>query len=185
MRQTIPKMLAMLLLFVIGFSSVLAASAQTNASINLKENVRATSVQNTPTISIRERLPDGEYIVVIDNVEQRTITPAHARDIAEGKAELNRLRRAQPLYEGQVMQLKLSVDLAKKDAQLATTQAALERERAEKFQALFNGEQALRLQAESLMRRGRVSTFFDNPYVQIGLKVGVPFVQTILTARRE
>lgn len=167
MKTTWHLALAIMMFFVIGFS-VQAASAQTNS-----------------TIQIKERLPDGEYIVSIDGVEQRTITADHARQIAERNGELDRLRRAQPLYEQQISQLKLSVDLAKKDAQLATTQAALERERAAKFQALFNGEQALRLQAEKLGARGRVSRFFDNPYVQVSLKLAQPFVQNLLIARRE
>lgn len=165
MRNVIPKMLAMLMLCVLSFSNVLAASAQ--------------------TINIKERLPDGEYIVVINGVEQRTITADHARRIAERNAELDRLKRAQPLYEGQIAQLKLSIDLAKKDAALSDSMSKYERERAEKYLALYNGEQALRLQAEKLGGRGRVSKFFDHPITQIALKLTVPVAQTILTARRE
>jgi hypothetical protein len=137
------------------------------------------------TVRIKEVLENGELIIEYKGVEQRTITATHARDIAERSAELSRLQRAQPLYEAQILSLKQAVDLAKKDAQIADTQAKYERERAAKFQALFQGEQGLRLQAEQLGRRGRVSKFFDNPYVQVGLKFTVPIVQTLLTAQRE
>ena len=168
MRKQMALILATMMLLVVAFS-VQTVNAQTTS----------TSIQ------IKERLPDGEYIVSIYGVEQRTITVEHARQIAARNEELDKLKRAQPLYEAQISQLKLAIDLAKKDALLATTQASFERERAEKFQALFNGEQALRLQGEKLMARGSVSKFFDNPFVQVSLKLAQPIVQTILTARRE
>jgi len=145
-------------------------------------SAQPTSAQS---INIKEKLPDGEYIVIVDGVEQRTITAAHARQISERRDELDRLKRAQPLYEAQITQLKLVADLAKKDAQLATTQASFERERAEKYQALWSGEQALRLQAEKLMARGRISKFFDNPYVQFALKLGEPVMRNYLAVKRE
>jgi len=66
----------------------------------------------------------------------------------------------------------LSLALAKKDTALADTQGRLERERAEKFRALFEGEQNLRLQAENLHRPGRVSSFFNNPYCSDRSEIG-------------
>lgn len=141
----------------------------------------STSAQ---TINIKEKLPDGEYIVQIDGIEQRTITADHARDIAARKAELEKLKTAYGLCDAEVGQLKISLDLSKKDSALASTQAQLQSERADKFRAMFEGERNLRLQSERLNQRGRVAKFFDNPYAQIGFKIALPFAQTWLTARR-
>ncbi len=70
--------------------------------------------------------------------------------------------------------------MALKDAQLATTLASLERERAGRFEAMYQGEHSLRLQAEALTKRGRVSRFFDKPAVQIGLKIGLPILGMVV-----
>jgi hypothetical protein len=126
-------MLVIMMCFAAVFS-VQAASAQTTASIKSEKIIQTTATQ-TPTIQIKEALPDGEYIVTVNGIEQRTITAIHAREIAERNVELDKLKLAQPLYEQEISQLKIALDLSKKDAALADTQAQFERQRAATFHA--------------------------------------------------
>ncbi len=168
--RSLTSMVLLTMMCFVGVFSTQAASAQS---------------VNTQSISIKEKLPGGEYIVAIDGVEQRTLTADHARRIAERDAALDKLQRAQPLYELDISQLKHSLELAKRDTALADTQARLEHERAGRFNSMFDGEHNLRLQAEQLNRHGPVSKFFETPYAQIGFKAVLPVLQTWLTARRE
>ncbi|MGB8510872.1 MAG: hypothetical protein WCD76_21040 [Pyrinomonadaceae bacterium] len=135
---------------------------------------------------IVERLADGDYVVAIEGVEYRAVTAEHARQIGERKAEAERQTKVREILDLKIANYENAIGLSKKDVTLADTQAALERERAEKFMALYEGEKGLRLQAERLNAHGgRVSKLFDNPYMQVGLKLGMPIVQTVLTAQRE
>src|SRR5207253_5747500 len=83
---------------------------------------QASAQDENVQIKIVERLPSGEYVLSINGVEQRTITAEHARTIGERLDELDRLRRAQPLYEQEIGQLKTALDLSKRDTQLANAQ---------------------------------------------------------------
>lgn len=125
---------------------------------------------------IVESLSDGGYVIEINGVKFRAITDDQLREIGARKLELNSCTQERSLLESETGKLRTALVLAQKDAQLAEAQAAIQRERTGRFQALFEGEQALRLQAEHLVRRGRVSRFFDNPWVQVAIKVGLPAI---------
>ncbi len=156
--------------FALLFSSPSVIAAQQEASPDVQ-------------INVVESLPNGEYIVRVNGTEQRTITAEHARAIARDKAELESLRLVKTNLEAQRAELQNLFNTSKKDAQLAVTQAALERERASRFEAMYHGENALRLQSEQLQRRGRVTQFFENPFVQVGFRAALPIAQTWLTAK--
>jgi hypothetical protein len=141
-----------------------------------KEGSFAAAQQELPPARVVEALPDGGYVVEIAGVKYRAVTDDQLREIQARKLELTNCSQERSLLEDEIGKLKTALALAQKDAQLADAQAAVERERAGRFQALFEGEQALRLQAEQLVHRGRVSRFFDNPWVQVAIKVGLPAV---------
>lgn len=131
----------------------------------------------TDQARIVERLPNGEAIIEIDGVELRAITADRAREIVARKAELERVKTENALLIEQNARLKDALVLAKKDAELAGLQSQLANERASKFQLMYDGEHALRLQCETLARGNSVTRFFNNPYVQIGFKIVWPAVE--------
>jgi hypothetical protein len=142
---------------------------------------KATAAQEARVV---EQLPGGEYIIEVGGKQLRAITPDHAREIAARKVELERAKEESGLLTQEIAKLKDALGLAKKDALLADAMAKLEGERSAKFQVMFDGEHALRLQAEQLARGNRVTRFFDNPFTQIATKVVWQGVQTWLSARR-
>jgi hypothetical protein len=130
--------------------------------------------------SVIEVLPDGGYVVEIGGVKFRAITDDQLRTIQKRKARLEGCEKDRVLADAEIDRLKAAIELVQKDAQLATAQTAIERERAGRFEAMYQGEQALRLQAEALAKRGKVSRFFDKPAVQIGLKLALPIVGIVV-----
>lgn len=135
-------------------------------------------------VKVIEKLPNGEYRLSIDGVEQRTITVAHARQIEERKLELDRVTRERDLLNQKIDLKQREIDLLNRDRGLADLMIANANKRAESFELLYKGEHDLRLAAEKLMGRGRVSSFFEHPVVQIGVKLGWPALQTWLSSRR-
>jgi hypothetical protein len=135
------------------------------------------------TATVIESLPDGGYVVEIAGVKFRAVTDDQLREIQARKLELTNCSQERSLVNDELGKLKAALALAQKDAQLANAQATIERERAGRFQTLFEGEQALRLQAEQLVHRGRVSRFFDNPWVQVAIKIGLPALVTLVRQR--
>lgn len=165
MKQNVPRLLVLVTLL---FSAIVFSACEAHAQ----------------QVQVKERLPDGEFIVVIDGVEQRTIKAEHARDIIERDEKLERCSSARVVLDKQVVVYENTLGLLKRDRELADRQAQLERERAMRFQTMFEGEQALRLQAEKLHRpRGRVTAFFENPFVQVATKLALPVAQSFV--RRE
>ncbi|GEM_PF-6067869 len=148
--------------------------------------ISATKAKTTEKkISIVEQLPDGDFIVAIDGVEYRAVTAKHVRQMLIDKAKLQSAEETNVLLERKVTTLESALELAKSNTQLSTTKANLERERAEKFKALWEGEKGLREQAQSLIRSpNRATKFFDNPFVQFSVKLGIPTLQSYLTAAR-
>lgn len=142
------------------------------------------AICDAQTVRLVEALPNGEHVVEIDGVQYRTISADHARQIEERKAELDKTRRERDLLNDEVLLLKRKIELLERDAQLADAKAQLERERAARFQQMFDAEHGLRLQSEKLIQRGRVAAFFDNPFTQILTKLAWPSVQTWLESRR-
>lgn len=152
-------------------------------------SVPISAIPQTPNekqIKIVQALPDGDYVVAIDGVEYRAVTAEHSKQILTWKVERDGFVQKIELLNTKVSTLESALNTSKLSTQLAETKAKLEIERAEKFKALYEGEKGLREQAESLRRGGnsRVSRFFENPKVQIGLKIFVPTVQTFLASRQ-
>jgi hypothetical protein len=169
MRKLIAPVLAILLCFAGSFS----AQAQT-------VDRGPTTVGGQRSAVVKEKLPNGEFIVVIDGVEQRTITQAHAEQIKQHNADLDKCQRARAVIDQLVAKQDQEIAVLKKDRELADAQVALERERAGRIESMYNSEYALRLKAEQLNNaHGRVGNFFDNPWVQIGFKAVVPTVTMV------
>ncbi len=132
------------------------------------------------TAKVIEVLSDGGYVVEINGVKLRAVTDGQLREIHARKLEFASCAQERLLLDDEVGKLKAALTVAQKETQLAEAQATIERERAGRIQAMFEGEQALRLQAERLVHRGRVSRFFDNPWVQVAIKVGLPALTAAL-----
>lgn len=141
----------------------------------------ASSAQDT---RVTEKLPDGDYIVIIEGIEYRAITAAHARRIAEERLELDKLKRERDLLTQLNDQLIDQVSLLTKDRDLANAMIAFEREQGIRYKLLYEGEHSLRLASEKLARPGAVTRFFDHPVTQVTMKIGWQGVLTWLTARR-
>lgn len=133
---------------------------------------------------VKEQLPNGEYIVVISGVEQRTITADHARAIALRDEDLDKCQRIRAVNEKQIETYEQTLALLKRDRDLADKEAALERERALRFSAMYTAEHELRLKSEQVNARGSVAAFFDKPLIQIAWKAAVPAFQMYLSSRR-
>lgn len=123
-------------------------------------------------VPVLEKLPDGTVIVEVAGQKQRTMTPAQLRAIAEDRAELDRLRRLNTLLTEDRDTLKEMVTQWK--AQAAD------------WKAIADSRQTIILKYEALSpaAKGRVSGFFDNPFVQVGLKAVVPLFTFALSTRK-
>jgi hypothetical protein len=170
---TTRKLIAPLLAILLCSAAICSAQTQT-------VDRGPTTVAGQRSAVIKEQLPNGEFIVVIDGVEQRTITQEHAEQIKQRKEDLDRCQRARAVIDQLVAKQDQEIALLKKDRELADAQVALERERAGRIESMYNSEYALRLKAEQLNNaHGRVGKFFDNPLVQIGFKAVVPTVTMV------
>jgi hypothetical protein len=159
-----------MMLFVIPTSK-----AQTNAA-------KAAPV-TAQQVRVIEALPDGDFILSIDGTEYRAISADHARDLLATKAEAKALADTNQVLALKISHLENALTLAHKDASLADLQRSLERERADKFQAMYQGESDLRKQSESL-RGGTIRSLFDNPWMQVGVKLGLPILGMVINGRR-
>lgn len=140
------------------------------------------------TVTVKERLPVGEFgaefIVLIDGVEQRTITDAHAQKIRLDKFELAKLQEAMPLCRQENTRLRAALVTAAEQAKVADEQRGIQKQIANNWKTMFDDEKELRIAAEKFIHRGRVSSFFDGPVAQIIFKGVVPLVGTIITAKK-
>lgn len=145
-------------------------------------------VSSAQTIAIKEPLPDGEYIVVIDGEEQRTIRADHARRIVASHEELDRCSRARSALDKQIVHYESALVLLKKDRELADLEARLQQSNARRFETMFLSEQRLRFSAEALnasrSKQHWLTKLFDNPYVDVGFRAVVPTVNLVRTLRQ-
>jgi hypothetical protein len=114
-------------------------------------------------IRVKERLPNGEYILEIDGVEHRSITASHAREIAERRILLEFQARELEILRQRVVLLETQADAYKKMFELRTQE--LER-------------------AEKLMKRSRLATFFDSAPMVVITRVGLPLFTVWASLRR-
>jgi hypothetical protein len=167
--------------------TVLLCAATFNAQQNEPPTGRERplpSLAKEGTCVVTETRADGDLIVNCAGVEYRAVGADHARRLIQEKAERERLAALVPLLEEKITVLERDNSLRAKDVQLADLQRELANQRAENFRVMYEGERALRVQAESFMKRGRVTAFFDKPVVQLALRLGIPVVGTILSAAK-
>lgn len=131
-------------------------------------------------VRVVESLPDGGYVIEIEGAKYRAVTDEQLRTLAVQRTDLTACTKDQLLANDEIAKLKTALALARKDAELATAQTAIERERSGRFEAMYLGEHDLRLQAEQLIKRGRVSRFFDKPITQIALKLVLPIFAALI-----
>jgi hypothetical protein len=144
----------------------------------------ATTFDTTAqTVRVVERTPSGGYIVSIDGVEMRAITSDEARRVQETKINLAAAIEDVALLQREISLQKNEIELLRRDTLIGEQQTKLADLRAARLEALWQGEERLRTQAEKLMRRGRVTTFFDNPYMQFVTKIGFPALNSFLKSR--
>jgi hypothetical protein len=127
------------------------------------------------------KLDDGSYVVRITDGDQsfetRALPAPMIREFLNQKAQCDRTVQERDLLDKERTQLKTALDLALKDREIAfLTVKNVELER-DKYKSMFE-------LADRLARKGRVTTFFENPFVQIATKIGWQGVQTWLGARR-
>jgi hypothetical protein len=138
---------------------------------------------NAQESRIGEKLPDGDYIVIINGVEYRAITADQVRQIAEDRLELDKLRRKFDQLQQLTEQLTVEVSQITKDRDLANAMIAFEQQQKNHYKSLFEGEHSLRVAADKF-KLGKVTKFFDHPAVQIGTKIVWQGAITWLSLRR-
>lgn len=119
------------------------------------------------TVTVKEHLDNGELIILVDGIEQRTLTSAHADDIKARLVQLDKLTKALPVCQQLNIDYTKRVDTAKQEAN--------------GWQTLYTGEHQLRLDMQQFQRRpSRVSNFLDRWYI----KLPITFAPTIVSAMK-
>lgn len=131
-------------------------------------------------IKITEKLSTDygtEYIVIIDNIEYRAINGSHAKDISKLRVNLDACNQ-------NTADWKHAFELSQKDVSLITSMYNNEKLLSASWQRSYELENALRLKSETLQGRGKISSFFDNPFVQVATKAAVPVLNIILAKQK-
>lgn len=133
-------------------------------------------------------LPNGEPIFEWNGAQYRGLTEAHADRIDRDLFEYKKLQDGMPLCRQEVEALRSALSTAHEQVvssdrlvTLANDQSASQQRIAMTWKAMFDDEHQLRLEAQKFVHRGRVSSFFDKPAVQLFVKVGLPIAGIILT----
>src|ERR1051325_8929838 len=108
------------------------------------------ATSNAQSITIKEKLPNGELILLVDGVEQRTITADHAREITQRKIDLEAMTAERDLLKQKATNLQAVIDLMTRRSELDVHELALVRAERDSYKSLFEGEKDLRLKAEKL-----------------------------------
>jgi hypothetical protein len=158
--------------------------------------------QTQKTATIVETLADGSYIVEISGKKFRALDAVRMHAIDQRKQNfeqcsldlekvannLDKATKDNAIVVAERDKLREAFDKEKLIAALADSQKEVWKGRAEKWEVAYTGEHALRLQAddlltqaEKLMKRGALSSFFESPVGQIIRNVATPVVQTVMT----
>jgi hypothetical protein len=121
--------------------------------------------------SVKEKLPNGTVIFTLEGKDYLGLPSDKAAELNAKLDRLDQLERALPVAQAEINQLKQSLVLAMKGAELSDTRANLERERAAKFEVMYNSENAMRLKAEGFLKRGAVARFLENPATDLLFKL--------------
>jgi hypothetical protein len=149
------------------------------------------SAQQSRKAEVLSRESDGSYVVRIDGATMRAFSEDQLRELRVQQAELVAAKQERDLLRAEVEKQKaliancdLREQLRQRTAELGRVEVtALEQER-DKWKLLYEGEHELRVKTEGLVGRGRVTSFFDHPLVQVGFKALVPVANLILTSKR-
>lgn len=105
---------------------------------------------NAQTLAVKEKLPDGEYLITVDGVEQRTLTQEHAQSIKDRLGRLAILEEALPACQ------QINTDYR---ARLATAVA-----QGQGWQTLFESEHKLRTDMAVFVKRpSRFTSWLEKP----------------------
>lgn len=121
--------------------------------------------------TVKEKLPNGTVIFTFEGKDYLGIPPEKAANLNTKLDRLDQLERALPVAQAEIAQLKQSLALAQKSAELSDVMAKLEREKGLKFEAMYTSEHEMRLKAESFLKRGAVARFLDAPAVDLLFKL--------------
>ena len=130
------------------------------------------------TVKVVERLPDGGLILDVDGVQQRSLTAAQLRAIAEDRAEMDRLRREVALLREDRDVLRETRDVLRRLLDLQTQQTA-------DWKLIADSRQGIILRHEALApAKSRATSWLDSPIPALAFRVGIPIVTTWLSARK-
>lgn len=137
-------------------------------------------------MKVKERLPNGELIITVDGVEHRTITAEHAREIAERKVKLEAAEAKISTLERINAEQANIIGLLKQDQDVLKQILAIQEDQKKRQAEIISKQDALLAKADEILKRGRgrVSSFFNHPLVQVGLKAIVPTFNLWLSSRR-
>jgi hypothetical protein len=108
------------------------------------------------TAEVVEKLSDGSYVVKIDGVEHRAFSADRVREMEKRKIDLDGCRE----------ELSIRADTSAQ------------------WKSLYEGEHTLRLRADTLIQKGKIARFFDNPWVKIFADGVVPVATFLLTVHK-
>jgi hypothetical protein len=130
-------------------------------------------------------LPTGELIIEVDGVEHRTITAAHAREIAERRVKLEFALEKITLLERLALEQSEKIALLERDRRLQEQVIALLGEQAARQGEIIAGQEKLLARADDLLKRGgRFTRWFDHPAAQLAFKLAIPVADLVLTSRK-
>jgi len=134
---------------------------------------------NLPSATVKEKLSDGSYIVVIEGGAYKAISAADVRGILKTKEDLDKAVRARVELEKQIAFYEANKFDFKEVIRVANEQRDEEVGLKLNFKTLYEDEKKLRLDAEKLHGSpGKVDKLLSNPVVQVATKIVVPIVQT-------
>jgi hypothetical protein len=172
----------------------IAAPAQTPTANNQQPVITVQQSKNSlPVATVKERLPDGGYIVTIGDTDFRAITRDLAdsivrtnRELDKTSEDLSKAKRVRVELEKQIALYKDNLTAMMQIVQIADSQRAEETGIAGNYKTLYLGEHDLRLKAEKLYAPpGKVTSFFQKPVVQLAEKLGKPIIENWLASRRQ
>lgn len=134
------------------------------------------SAQDTATVV---RLTDsGEPIFSWHGQEFRGLTRQHADELNNKLQELSKLQEAMPVALSLNETRKQQIDILTQKSELLVQESRSKDSIIANWKLMFNEEHQLLLSAEKFVYKpGRITQLFNNPLLQLGLKIGVPAVQ--------
>jgi hypothetical protein len=130
--------------------------------------------------TVKEKLANGEYIIVINGQSYRAITADHAREIADRKAKLEGLEKENDLLNQKIALHEREIGLERERLDLEKQRTAIARQEADTWKAQFTLERDLRLNAEKTMKKSRIASIIDSTPMKIFTGLVVPIGVAIL-----